>query len=284
MLRYGHKDVDENSIKPLIENVLFEYIIDFQMRLGELGGEDKKAKEDFTYLVYIAYAGLFFYLSNLIISLLNNSTWKEEIGHDIVIGLSGKGSRLTEWIEHNCKAIYIAAQELIKDKTGLNIAFEQKFKQTDAKTVTAEGLICNLNENGRQNTSFDEIVPKIFMGCSCNVKAKNGQTKPFGADEFILCRDQFIEKPRNLIIEFDSSSMSNFDKFIDFLDSIASISNQPVKTISREWYSDQKDSLLSKMNEHFNNQILGIEGRFDPPFIVMLKVFLKYYSEYLYDN
>jgi hypothetical protein len=284
MLRYGHKDIDENSIKPLIENVLFEYIIDFQIRLGELVGDDKKAKEDFTHLVYISYAGLFFYLSKLIISLLENNEWKEGIGHDIVIGLSGKGSRLTEWIEHNCKSIYKAAQELINQKTNLKITFIQKFKQTDAKTVTAEGLICNLNENGRQNKSFEEIVPKIFMGCSCNVTAKNGQTKNFEGDEFIMCRDPFIGKPRNLNVEFDNSSMSNFDEFINFLDSVVTISNYTVKAISREWYNDQKYSLLSKMTEHFNNQILDTEDRFDPPFIVMLKVFLKYYSEYLYEN
>jgi hypothetical protein len=55
--------------------------------------------------------------------------------------------------------------------------------------------------------------------------------------------------------------------------------------VPRDWYNDkQKRSLLLKMGEYFINQILGKEHRFDPPFIVMLRVFLKEYSEYLYEN
>ena len=277
MLRYGEKEASEDSIPFLIENVLFEYIIDFKLRLNELKDEDKAAKHNFVYLVYVAYAGLFFYLTKLIVALLNECDMKGEI----IVGLSGKGSKLTEWIQP--KPIYKTAEAIIRKKTGFNITFNPQFNGDDAKTETAYGLICN-HEDYIQNTSLDDIIPKIFMGCGCTVQIKDGQEQPkqFGKDEFVPSNIPLLKKPEKLSVTFDEASLKDFDEFIDFLDLVAENAKNEIDSIPREWYN--KESLLSKMTAHFNNQILAIERRFDPPFIVMLKVFLKYYSEYLYEK
>jgi len=283
MLRYGRNEANKESIPFLIENVLFEYIINFKRRLDDLQAEDKTALKNFRYLVYIAYAGLFYYLTNLIVALLQNDFKKDMIDRDItdiVIGLSGKGSRLTEWIYW--KPIYKTAEAVIKERTGFDITFNQKFKEDAAKTETAYGLICNLDENGRQRTSSNDISPHIFMGNSCIVQNEQ-ESNQYRKDEFVQSNHPFFKKPEKLAVKFDDSSLSDFDEFIYFLDRTAENANYEVDAVPREWYSDkQKRSLLSKMTEHFNNQILDIEHRFDPPFIVMLKVFLKDYSGYLY--
>jgi hypothetical protein len=287
MLRYGHKDVGKNSIPFLIETVLFEYFVNFKNRLNELQAEDKQAYRHFVYLVYVAYAGLIFYLANIITALLRNGSETEGIDREvteIVLGLSGKGSLLTDWIKNYCKPIYRIAEALIKEKTGCEITFKPQFQVDAAKTETAYGLICDLTENGRQNISSDEIEPKIFMGC--NVRVKNGQeAKIFGKDDFVQSYDSFLKNPEKLSIQFDDQSLSDFDEFIEFLGRVAEEAHNEVEAVPGDWYNDkQKSSLLSKMGEYFNNQILEKEHRFDPPFIVMLKVFLKEYSEYLYEK
>jgi hypothetical protein len=281
MLRYGEKEASEDSIPFLIENVLFEYLIDFKLRLNELRDEDKTAKHNFVYLVYVAYAGLFFYLTNLIVALLNEC----DIRGEIVVGLSGKGSKLTEWIQP--KPIYKTAEAIIRKKTGVDITFSPQFNGDDAKTETACGLICYLNENNIQKTSSDDIIPKIFMGCGCTVQIKDGQEQPkqFEKKEFVPSNIPLLKKPEKLNVIFDESSKKDFDEFIDFFDLVAENARNArdeIDSIPREWYN--KGSLLSKMTAYFNNQILAIERRFDPPFIVMLKVFLKNYSEYLYEE
>jgi hypothetical protein len=285
MLRYGHKDVGKDSIPFLIETVLFEYLSTFKKRLDDLQAEDKAALHHFVYLVYIAYAGLIFYLVNIIVVLLNNDFESDRIDREIteiVLGLSGKGSKLTEWIENYCRPIYKTAESLIREKTGCEITFNPQFQADAAKTETAYGLICDLNENGRQNTQSDKIKPKIFMGC--NVRVKNDQeTKNFAKDDLIQSYDSFFKKPEKLNVQFDDLSLADFDQFIVFLDRVAEEADNEVEAVPRDWYNDkQKRALLSKMTEYFNNQILEKEHRFDPPFIVMLKVFLKEYSGYLY--
>jgi hypothetical protein len=287
MLRFAHKNVGKESIPFLIETVLFEYIINFKNRLDELQAEDKQAFHHFIYLVYVAYAGLFFYLANLIAAFLNNDFGTDRIDRDItdiVLGLSGKGSKLTEWIQNYCKPVYRMAEAIIREKTGCEIKFNPKFKENAAKTETAYGLICNLNENGRQNTQSDRIKPKIFMGCSCNVQMKNEQeSRQFRKDDLVPSNDAFFMKPEKLTVKFDDSSLADFDEFIEFLDRVAEEAGNEVEAVPREWYNDrEKKSLLSKMTNYFNNQVLERERRFDPPFIVMLKEFLKNYSEYLY--
>jgi hypothetical protein len=288
MLRYGRKNVSKESIPFLIETVLVEYYINFKNRLNELQAEDKQAFRHFVYLVYVAYAGLIFYLANIVAALLKNGSETEGIStkiDEIVLGLSGKGSKLTDWIRSYCPPVYRIAEALIKEKTGCEIAFNPQFQADAAKTETAYGLICDLNENGRQNTSSDKIKqPKVFMGC--NVLVKNGQeARTFGKDSFVQSYDPFFNKPEKLNIEFDDQSLSDFDEFIEFLSRVAEEAGNEVEAVPKDWYNDkQKNSLLLKMGEYFNNQILEREHRFDPPFIVMLKVFLKEYSEYLYEK
>jgi len=287
MLRYGHKDVGKENIPFLIETVLFEYIINFKNRLNELQAEDKLAYRHFVYLVYVAYAGLIFYLANTIAALLNSNSETDRIDRDIteiILGLSGKGSKLTDWIKNYCSPIYKKAEALIKEKTGCEIAFRHQYQADAAKTETAYGLICDLNENGRQNTPSDKIKPKIFMGGRVLVK-NDQEERIFEKDGFVQSYDSYLKKPDKLKIKFDDQSLSDFDQFIEFLDRVAEEADNQVEAVPRDWYNDkQKKALLSKMGEYFNNQILGKEHRFDPPFIVMLKVFLKEYSEYLYEK
>jgi hypothetical protein len=287
MLRSAHKNAGKESIPFLIETVLFEYIINFRNRLNELQAEDKQAFHNFIYLVYVAYAGLFFYLANLVVALLKNEFGADRIDRDItdiVIGLSGKGSKLTEWIKNYCKSVYKIAEEIIKKETDCDIKFAPKFRENAAKTETAYGLICNLNENGRQNTPSDRIRPKIFMGCGCNVQTKDGQdSRQFKKDDLVPSNDAFFKRPEKLTVKFDESNLADFDEFIEFLDRIAEDADNEVEAVPREWYNDkEKKSLLSKMTNYFNNEVLERDHRFDPPFIVMLKEFLKEYSEYLY--
>ncbi|MHC6202377.1 hypothetical protein ACYULU_04190, partial [Breznakiellaceae bacterium SP9] len=287
MLRYGHKDVGKESIPALIETVLFEYIINFKLRLDELQAEDKRAFLHFKYLVCVAYAGLIFYLTNIIIALLNTDSEAAGIDRDIpemILGLSGKGSKLTEWIETYCKSIYRTAEALIKTKTGCDIRFKPQFQKESAKTETAYGLICDLSENGSQNTPSDKIKPRIFMGSSVLVK-NDQETRKFEKGDFVQSSDAFLKKPEKLKIQFDTQSLFDFDEFIEFFDRVAQEADNEVEAVPREWYNDkQKKALLSKTGEFFNNQVLEKERRFDPPFIVMLKVFLKEYSEYLYEK
>jgi len=290
MLAYGRKTPNSDSIPFLIENVLFEYINDFKLRLNELEAEDKTAFNNFIYLVNVAYAGLFYYLTSLIITLLKNDFHAEGIDRDvhgeIALGLSGKGSRLTEWIQ--CKPIYRAAEELIREKTGAELTFKPLFKEDAAKTETAYGLICNLNENGNQNTLFEDekFTPKLYMGCSCVIQTRNmPETKQYLKDEMVKSNSQFLKEPDKLTVRFDESSLRDFDEFIDFMNKVSEKSNNEIDSVPGEWYNEkQKDILLSKMTAHFNQQILDREHRFDPPFIVMIEVFLKYYSEYLYEK
>jgi hypothetical protein len=287
MLRYGHKDVGKESIPFLIETVLFEYFNNFKNRLNELQAEDKQAYHHFVYLVYVGYAGLIFYLTNIIVIFLESNSETERIDKgipEIILGLSGKGSKLTDWIKNYCSPIYTIAQAIIKEKTGCEIVFRPQFQADAAKTETAYGLICDLNEEGRQNTSSDKINPKIFMGSSVRVQ-NDQETKIFGKDDFVQSYDSFLKKPEKLKIKFDDQSLSDFDQFIEFLDRVAEEAHNEVEAVPRDWYNDrQKKTLLYKMGEFFNNQILEKERRFDPPFIVMLKVFLKEYSEYLYEE
>jgi hypothetical protein len=285
MLRFAHKNVGKESISFLIETVLFEYIVNFKNRLDDLQAEDKQAYRHFIYLVYVAYAGLVFYLANLIAALINNELGADRIDRDItdiVLGLSGKGSKLTEWIKPYCKPVYRIAEAVIKEKTGCEIKFNPQFNAETAKTEIAYGLICDLNKNGSQNTQPDRIRPKIFMGC--NVQIKNEQeSRQFRKDELVPSNDPFFRKPDKLTVQFDDTSLAEFDEFIDFLDRVAEEADNEVEAVPREWYNDkEKKSLLSKMTNYFNNQVLEKERRFDPPFIVMLKVFLKEYGEYVY--
>ncbi|MDR1459355.1 MAG: hypothetical protein LBI60_04000 [Bacteroidales bacterium] len=284
MLSYGNKNPGKQNIPFLIETVLVEYFINFKNRLNELQAEDKQAFRHFIYLVYIAYAGLIFYLTNIIAALLKSDSEAERIDreiHEIVLGLSGKGSKLTDWIKNYCRPIYKIAKKRIKEKTGCEITFEPKFQADTAKTETAYGLICDLNENGRQNTPSDKIKPKIFMGCSVLVK-NDQEEKKLGGNDFIQSYDSFLKKPEKLNIQFDDQSLSDFDEFIEFLDHIAEEADNEVEAVPRDWYNENdKKKLLSNMSEYFNNKILKEEHRFDPPFIVMLEVFLMKYSEYL---
>jgi len=110
---------------------------------------------------------------------------------------------------------------------------------------------------------------------------KNDQGEDlFAKNRFIKSSDTKLKEPGKLTIQFDKESLHDFDQFIDFLDRVAEEADNQVAAVPRDWYNDkQKEALLSMMQNYFNNEILGKDHRFDPPFIVLLQVFLKKYSE-----
>jgi hypothetical protein len=290
MLTYDQKRPGPESFPFLLETVLVEYFDDFKDRLNiSLTGADIKARQNVIYLIYVAYAGLIFYLANIIIFLLGNNSELESLNPEttnkIVLGLSGKGSKLIDWIPGYWTAIYKEVKNLIREKTGAEITLEHEFQGDKAKTETAYGLICDLDMDGKRNSGSEKIIPKIYMGCSCSVTAKDtGENDFFGKDRLESVYLPLFQEPKNLEVQFDYTGLADFDQFVEFLDRVAQEAHYEVAAVPRGWYEEKKKSLLSETNEYFNERILKKERRFDPPFIVMLRVFLKQYSEYLMED
>jgi hypothetical protein len=174
MLEYGGGDVSnsKDKIKFFIETVLFEYYDKFKQRLDSLKGEDEACYKNFRYSVFIAYSALCYYLANIISSLLKERKIDNDVA-DVVFGLSGKGSKLTDWIKSFCTIIYKETESLIHEKTGVEIRFKPEFSADAAKTETAKGLICNL-VNGRQKESVEGADATVYLGNGIEL-AKNAE-------------------------------------------------------------------------------------------------------------
>jgi hypothetical protein len=291
----GQKEISDETIKFLIETVLFEYYDTFRTRLDSIDGDDdKQAYKHFRYCVLIAYAGLVYYLANIIAVKLNEADPEKRIDNDItqiVFGLSGKGSKLTEWIRSYCPLIYEEAQNLIAERTksienqdGLSIEFLGQFSPDTAKTETAVGLICDLDGSGRQKNTAKLVDPEVYLGCGIEVSAGN-VTRSCGKDDFVAAyNDQFFANPKALKIAVDKS-LFDLDTFVAFFNRIAAKTRTDMPQIAEDWYGNErnKQTLWNKIKRAFEDKLS--EGRFDPPFIVMLKVFLEEYSnECLYKN
>jgi hypothetical protein len=287
MLEYGGANtrISDDKIKFLIETVLFEYYHAFKTRLDSLEGDDKEAYKKFKYCVLIAYSGLVYYLSNIIAELLNTDNPGKKIDNDIALilfGLSGKGSRLTDWIKAYCGTIYTEARNLITEKTksaanpdGLVINFRNQFAGDIAKMETAIGMVCNLDESGRQRDGTISVEPDVYMGCGIDISNGN-ERKPFTKDDFIdIYTDPYFSTPKSLKITVPKE-LAELDDFIDFFNRIAAKTRNEMPSIPKDRYKTMKKALWNQINTEFEN-ILG-EGRFEPPFIVMLKVFLDEYD------
>ncbi|GMO69852.1 MAG: hypothetical protein Ta2A_18250 [Treponemataceae bacterium] len=280
MLSYGGKnDSDKYSdekIQYFIETVLFEYYDSFKNRLESLGGDDKKAYQEFRHSVFIAYSGLVYYLANIIAALLKSKKIDNDITQ-IVFGLSGKGSKLTDWIKAYCPKIYKEAQSFIEEKTKIEIEFRDQFDAASAKTETATGMICDLDGAGNQNSKVTLADPEIFIGCKINAAQGKAKEKEYPKNSFINPYDDVFRKPQTLKVSIDKE-LVEFGEFIDFYNTIAAKTKNDMPVIPMDWYKNEKKTLWNQIKTE-TERVLEKEDRFDPPFIVMLKVFLELFGE-----
>jgi hypothetical protein len=267
------RDSGDKTNEFLIETVLFEYCDKFKTRLNALEGEDKGAYKDFKYRVFIAYTGLVYYLANIIAELLKTGKIDNEIA-DIVFGLSGKGAKLTDWINVHCETAYAEAQKLITEKTGIEIHLRDQFAGDSAKTETAIGLICNLDGSGKQKEKTEEADPNVYLGCDIEV-THGGAKTTYRKEEFVDVYTGPLAKPKDISIRIDQS-LSEFDEFIGFFNRVADKTKGDMPRLDTEWFAKEKNSLWKDITTGIKNVLQ--EDRFVPPFIVMLEVFLKEYG------
>ncbi|MDR2194423.1 MAG: hypothetical protein LBP19_08165 [Treponema sp.] len=288
MLEYGGRNTEysRDKIKYFIETVLFEYYSLFKNRLDSLEGDDKQAYKNFKHSVFIAYSGLIYYLANAIAALLNSDDPDKKIDNDItqiVLGLSGKGSKLTDWIRAYCSTIYAEAQNLIAEKTisttypnGIQIRFLDQFSPDSAKTETAIGMICDVDTNGNQKNTIKLADPEVFIGCNITV-TQGDVAHSYKKDVFVdVYNDGFFINPNILSITIDRE-LSEFGEFLDFFNRIASKTRGDMPIIQRGWFERERQTLWNQIRTEIE-RVLQTENRFDPPFIVMLKVFLDEFS------
>jgi hypothetical protein len=279
--------LSDDQMKFLIETVLFEYYNEFVTRLQGLQGDDEKAFNTFTYCVFVAYTGLMYYFANIISVLLASPNEEHKIDNDftqIVLGLSGKGAKLTDWIPSQCRHIYEEAQKLIEERTGVKLEIRAQFSADTAKTETACGMVCNLGANGKQ-TEIKLAAAETYMGAEIIITNKEGKSKSIRSDDLINLHkdeDQMFSTPKNLSVEMDKE-LVDFDRFVAFFNKTAARTNGDMPLMQEERYRGCKKTLLMHTKESMLNT-LG-EDRFEPPFIIMLKVFLEDYAEeYLWKN
>jgi hypothetical protein len=278
MLEYGNGDTPNSKemIKFFIETVLFEYYNTFKQRLNSLKGEDERHYKNFKYCVFIAYSALCYYLANIIISLLKAGKIDNEVS-DIVFGLSGKGSKLTDWIKELCPIIYEELQNLIHEKAGVSIRFHPQFSADAAKTETAQGLICDLVA-GKQNQLIKGAMPEVYLGSSIELIKGSEKPRSYSKDDFVdVYKDELIKSPKELKVGIDKE-LTDFREFLVFFNKLAGETRGEMPEISIDWYEKNKKSLKNQIEKVFGDILKG-DDRFDAPFIVSVKVFLEVYSE-----
>ncbi|GHT84167.1 hypothetical protein FACS1894137_06870 [Spirochaetia bacterium] len=287
MLTECSKDVSKKSnerIKFFIETVLFEYFETFRDRLGKLEGEGASYYNKFKYCVFIAYTGLMYYVGNIICAMLTTIESEKKIDSsraEIVYGLSGKGSKLTIWIKIHREKIHEAIEALILNKTGVKITLKFSFEEKYAKTETAKGLICNLDPSGKQQDKAKLAKPEVFFGNSITL-IKNNIRKDYVKDSFVrkYGDDEYIQDTKDTTFELDKE-LNDFDEFLEFFNRLAPETEGDMPKIDLKWYKEKRNVLYGRLEKDFKS--IFKEGRFEAPFIVILKGFLKDYSEeYLY--
>ena len=269
----------EEKFKFLIETVLFEYYEPLITRLQDLKGQDQDAFNIFKHCVLIAYSGLIYYFANIIASLFIIDDPERKIDNDteeVILGLSGKGSKLTGWIKTYCSFIYTEAEYLIKEKTSLPIRVLIEFSPETAKTETAIGMICDLDDNGRlKNPAFIK-QPDVYMGCEIAVSNGNEYRQLNSTDFVDTYNDQFFSSPKELKVDVDKL-IPELDAFILFLNRITSKTGNEMPPINTDDYNASKNRLWNKIRQEFENVLNN--GRFETPFILILRVFLEEYAE-----
>jgi len=267
MIKYeGFENDTEERVKFFIENVLCEFDTEFRLRLGNLTSKYGDAYNRFKYCVFIAYAGLVYYMANIIAELFISNDIDNSIT-TMVLGLSGKGSRLTEWIA-NRDSLYAEAEKLIVERAKGHVKPRFKLKpspvmQATAKTETACGMLCSLDMD-----KPDDIPPKVFMGSKVTV-TKGEDVKTYEKNDFATIHgNSFYVDLKKVSMKIEN--IDELDAFIQFFEPIANIAK--VKPITMG--SIDRDDFLSRVNTKLN-KMLSSSGRFDPPFIMILDVFLQ---------
>ncbi|MDR3357207.1 MAG: hypothetical protein LBO04_08510 [Spirochaetaceae bacterium] len=290
MLNYAGSDNNANTeerIRFFIETVLYEHYDEFKHRLAKPTGGDEKAYNKFKYSIFIAYTALCYYLGLIVGDLFCNKIIPEDIA-TMALGLSGKGSKITDWIDHRLReTIRVRMQELVADKKNkkemeLKIDFST---DNSVKTETAQGLIIHFAQKDQTEKTNEGSKPQFYMGSSVKLKKDPLKDISYEKNSFISTSNNelkhFIQAPGKLETEFDTE-LQEFGAFLDFFNSIAKTTDGNMEEISLDWYSQHKSILYSRMKTSFENTLKEDE-RFEPPFISMVKAFLDYYSEeYLY--
>jgi hypothetical protein len=229
-----------------------------------------------------------YYFANIISVLLDSPDEEHKIANDvpqIVLGLSGKGAKLTDWISSECPCIYEEAQNHIEERTGVKLEIRVQFSPDTAKTEIACGMLCNLMANGEQANEIKLTAAETYMGAEIIITNKEGKSKSIRSDELINLHkdeDQMFSAPKNLSVEIDKE-LADFDRFVKFFNKVAAGTDGDMRLIPEEWYQGYKKTLLMHIKESVLNTLA--EDRFEPPFIIMLKVFLEDYAEeYLWKN
>jgi len=281
-----NSQITDYKIKFLIETVLFEYYKLFKRRIYSLKSKElQTALMNFKHYVLMAYSGLFFYLANIIAELLLTGKISDTIA-EIIFGLSGKGSMLTDWIEVYCDFVYEEAQKLIAEKTksrdnpqGLTIRISNQFDKNTAKTETAIGMICNLEERKKEDPR-SVINPYVYMGCDISVKQNNTDKHyNYKKNDFVdVYADNFPQPEELSDIKLDPN-LAELEEFIDFFNRIAAKTKKEMHPIPKDWYSRHKKGLWNDITTVIEDTLTK-EKRFESPFIIMLNIFIKYYSEH----
>jgi hypothetical protein len=278
-------EMTDDKYKFLIETVLFEYYQPLINRLQDMTGRDEEAFKIFKCCVLIAYSGLIYYLANIIASLLTIPDETRRIDNDnaeLILGLSGKGSKLTDWIRPYLDIVYGEAKNLIKEKTQLSIEITPEFLPKDAKTETAKGMVCDLDNNGKQKKQATIRGADDYMGCGITIKKGNEERTLHDNDFVDVYNDPFFYSPKELTIKFDKE-LWKLDSFIEFFNKITAKTGRDIPPINIETYKASKPALWKKIQQEAENVLK--EDRFEPPFILMLKVFMEEYVEdYLWKN
>ncbi|MDR1636841.1 MAG: hypothetical protein LBR93_05835, partial [Treponema sp.] len=256
--------------------VLSEYADEVKKRLWE----KNLISRDFTTYVTIAYSGLCFYLAHIIAALFKKN--ETPMPKEMVFGLSGRGAKLTEWIDAD--AVHKETEKLIPElfyrgKSGAPFTIMPKFSKEFAKMETAKGLLYG------SNAPAEELPAEIYMGADVSFKKDGDEPKPREADDFISRGEDFVISPANWTASFDSG-LNSLKEFVKFFDKVVHTSNvkgyKNVKVIGLGWLEENKAHLKTvidnKFGETMHPQRIS-DARFESPFIVALKVLLSEYSE-----
>jgi hypothetical protein len=94
--------------------------------------------------------------------------------------------------------------------------------------------------------------------------------------------DELLKTPAKLKASIDKE-LTDVGEFLDFFNRLAGKTKGAMPEISIDWYQQNKKSLWNQIEKVIGDTLKA--GRFDAPFIVIVKVFLEVYSEvYLYEN
>jgi hypothetical protein len=270
----ARQDSSDNPPKMNTEQlsaVLSEYADEVRKRLGQ----KNLTTPAFVTYVTIAYSGLCFYLAHIIAALVKEN--KIPLPDVMVFGLSGRGAKLTEWIDAD--AVYKEMEKLISklvhgEKSGASFKIKSEFSKGFVKTETAKGLLCDSIGSAKPSAT-------IYMGAGMSFTKDGQEPEKRKADDFVSLEDDFAENPAEWTASFDSG-LDSLEEFVEFFDKVAITSKMngydDVKQLGRGWFKKIKANLKTVIDNEFGTTIHSKKGsgpRFESPFIAALKVFLS---------